>query len=137
MISKRPAIETDKPFLVWLQEVCMHEYAVALWGSWSPELDVRIAIDGCEIIVDDGHDVGCVTVEKHRDHLWLDELFIEPAFQRRGIGSNILWSVIADAEGLDIPLRLSVLTTNPALDFYLRHGFRIHQETAERHYLVR
>jgi hypothetical protein len=32
---------------------------------------------------------------------------------------------------------LSVLTTNPALDFYLRHGFRIHQETVERRYLVR
>jgi N-acetylglutamate synthase-like GNAT family acetyltransferase len=107
------------------------------WGSWSPELNVRNSIDGCKIIFDDGHDVGCVTVEKHSDHLWLDELFIGPAFQRRGIGSNILWSVIADAKGLEIPLRLSVLTTNPALDFYLRHGLRIYRETAERHYLAR
>ncbi|KQV32312.1 hypothetical protein ASC97_01575 [Rhizobium sp. Root1203] len=137
MISKRPAIETDKPFLVWLEEACMREYAVALWGSWSPHLNARNSIDDCQIIANDGHDVGCVTVEKHSDHLWLDELFIEPAFQRRGIGSKILWSVIADAEGLETPLRLSVLTTNPALDFYLRHGFRIHQETAERQYLVR
>ncbi len=137
MISKRPATETDKTFLVWLEETCMREYAIALWGSWSPDLSVRNCIDGCQIIVGDGHDVGCVTVEKHSDHLWLDELFIKPAFQRRGIGSKILWSVIADAERLEIPLRLSVLTTNPALDFYLRHGFRIHQETVERRYLVR
>ncbi|WP_196776348.1 GNAT family N-acetyltransferase [Rhizobium etli] len=132
MISKRPAIEADKPFLVWLKEVGMREYAVALWGSWSPDLDVRNSIDGCQIIVEDGHDVGCVTVEKHSDHLWLEELFIEPASQRRGIGSKILWGVIADAESGEIPLRLSVLTNNPALDFYLRHGFRIHQESAER-----
>jgi len=115
----------------------MREYAVELWGSWPPDLNVRNSIDGCQIIVDDGRDVGCVTVEKHDDHLWLDELFIEPAFQRLGIGSKILKDVIADAESLKIPLRLSVLTTNPALDFYLRHGFRIHQETAERLYLVR
>src|ERR1700709_32686 len=114
MISKRPAIEADKPFLVWLQEACMREYAVALWGSWSPELNVRKSIDGCEITVDDGHDVGCVTGGKPSDHVWLDELFIGPAFQRRGIGSNILRNVIADAKGLEIPLRLSVLTTNPA-----------------------
>jgi GNAT superfamily N-acetyltransferase len=137
MISKRPAIETDKPFLVWLEATCMREYAIALWRSWSPDLIVRNSVDGCHIIADDGHDVGCVTVERHSDHLWLDELFIEPAFQRRGIGSKILRSVIADAEGLEIPLRLSVLTTNPALNFYLRHGFLIHRETAERRYLVR
>ncbi|RCS21627.1 N-acetyltransferase [Phyllobacterium salinisoli] len=137
MLSKRAATEADKPYLVWLQETCMREYAVAFWGSWSPDLDVRNSIVGCQIIVDNGHDVGCVTVEKHSDHLWLDELFREPTSQRRGIGSKILWDVIADAEGGDIPLRLSVLTTNPALDFYLRHGFRIHQESAERYYLVR
>jgi len=137
MISKRPAIEADKPFLVWLEEACMREYAVALWGSWPPGLSVRGSIDCCQIIINGGHDVGCVTVEKHSDYLWLDELFIEPKSQRRGIGSKVLWGVVAEAEGLEIPLRLSVLATNPALDFYLRHGFRIHQETTERLYLVR
>jgi len=136
MISRRPALEADKPFLLQLEETCMRDYAVALWGSWPSDL-TRNSIDGCEIILDDGHDVGCVTVEKHGDHLWLDELFIEPGFQRRGIGSRILSSLIGDAQGLEIPLRLSVLTTNPALDFYLRHGFRIYRETAERHYFVR
>jgi hypothetical protein len=54
MISKRPATETDKTFLVWLEETCMREYAIALWGSWSPDLSVRNCIDGCQIIVDDG-----------------------------------------------------------------------------------
>ncbi|WP_208247710.1 GNAT family N-acetyltransferase (plasmid) [Rhizobium sp. T1470] len=88
MISKRPATEADKPFLVWLEEACMREYAVALWGSWPSGLSVRDSIDCCQIIIDGGHDVGCVTVEKHSDHLWLDELFIEPKSQRRGIGSS-------------------------------------------------
>ncbi|MGR9128905.1 hypothetical protein [Rhizobium leguminosarum] len=34
MISMRPAKETDKDYLLWLEEVCMREYALALWGSW-------------------------------------------------------------------------------------------------------
>ncbi|MFA1626175.1 GNAT family N-acetyltransferase [Rhizobium mongolense] len=98
---------------------------------------MRSSIVGCQIIVDDAYDVGCVTVEKHSDHLWLDELFIAPTFQRRGIGSKVLRSVISEAEELELPVRLSVLTTNPAVDFYLRHGFRVHQETKERRYLVK
>ncbi|WFU86074.1 GNAT family N-acetyltransferase [Rhizobium sp. CC1099] len=115
----------------------MREYAVALWGAWPQDLSVRSSIVGCQIIVDDAYDVGCVTVEKHSDHLWLDELFIAPTFQRRGIGSKVLRSVISEAEELELPVRLSVLTTNPAVDFYLRHGFRVHQETKERRYLVK
>ncbi|OWV93295.1 hypothetical protein ATY81_15645 [Rhizobium sp. R72] len=137
MISKRAAIEADKSFLIWLEETCMREYAVALWGAWSEDLSVRNSIVGCQIIADDDYDVGCVTVEKHFDHLWLDELFIAPTFQRRGIGSKFLLSLISDAEELELPVRLSVLTTNPAVDFYLRHGFRVHQETTERRYLVK
>ena len=137
MLSRRAAIEADKAFLIWLEEACMREYAVALWGAWPLDLSVRNSIVGCQIVVDDGYDVGCVTVEKHSDHLWLDELFIAPAFQRQGIGSKVLWSVISDAEELELPVRLSVLTTNPALGFYQRHGFRIHRETTERRYLAR
>ncbi|MGR9128904.1 GNAT family N-acetyltransferase [Rhizobium leguminosarum] len=98
--------------------------------------NARTSIEGCEIVVVDGRDVGCVTTERQHDHLWLDELYIEPSSQRKGIGSTVLAGVIADAERIEMPFRLSVLTTNPAaLDFYLRHGFRVRQQTAERLYL--
>ncbi|MFC5757954.1 GNAT family N-acetyltransferase [Rhizobium sp. GCM10022189] len=113
----------------------MREYAIALWDSWPSNLSCRPSIEECQIVMVDGRDVGCVTVERHYDHLWLDELYI-PTSQRKGIGSIVLTGVIADAERVEMPLRLSVLTTNPAAaDFYLRHGFRIRQQTAERLYL--
>jgi hypothetical protein len=54
----RPATAADKPFLLWLEEACMREYAVALWGAWRPKpADERI-LDGCRIIVEGEESVG-------------------------------------------------------------------------------
>jgi hypothetical protein len=40
--------------------------------------------------------------------------------------------VLSEAAAMGVPAKLSVIVTNPALDFYLRHGLRIHEETPER-----
>jgi GNAT superfamily N-acetyltransferase len=128
MLSKRPAVEADKPFsygykrlvcvntplhsgasgrLIWMcGTLSMAARSLSMTAMMSAALPLRSIVTTC-------------------------------ASQRRGIGSKILSGVIADAEDGEILLRLSVLATNPALDFYLRHGFRIHQESAERRYLVR
>lgn len=49
-IRTRPATEADKPFLSWLEEACMRDYAVALWGAWRPEPPDEQALDRCRII---------------------------------------------------------------------------------------
>jgi hypothetical protein len=53
-----------------------------------------------------------------------------------GIGSAALRMILAEAAGKGVPVRLSVLATNPALDFYLRHGLRIGEETPERRFMT-
>jgi hypothetical protein len=63
----RAAEEYDKPFLRWLEEACMREYAIALWGTWRPRPEKEDALDGTWIIVDDGVDVGCVATTRHAD----------------------------------------------------------------------
>ena len=50
-IRTRPAAEADRPFLSWLEEACMREYAVALWGTWRPRPTDEQMLDGCRIIV--------------------------------------------------------------------------------------
>jgi ribosomal protein S18 acetylase RimI-like enzyme len=129
-VRTRPATEADKPFLSWLEEACMREYAVALWGAWRP--DEQRMLDGCRILVEGGESVGCVTTIAHPDHIWIDQLYIAPSCQRKGIGSTALRMILSEAAATGVPVRLSVLATNPALDFYLRHGLRIHEETPER-----
>jgi ribosomal protein S18 acetylase RimI-like enzyme len=130
-IRTRPATEADKPFLSWLEEACMREYAVALWGAWRPRPPDEQPLDGCRIIVEGGEGIGCVTTIAHPDHVWVEQLYISPSFRRKGIGSTALRMILSEA-ATGVPVRLSVLVTNPALDFYLRHGLRIHEETSER-----
>jgi GNAT superfamily N-acetyltransferase len=131
-IRTRPATEADKPFLSWLEEACMREYAVALWGAWRPRPPDKQTLDGCRIIVEGEESIGCITTIAHPDHIWVDQLYISPGFQRKGIGSTALRMLLSEAAATGVPVRLSVIATNPAIDFYLLHGLRIHEETSER-----
>ena len=61
---------------------------------------------------------------------WLDHLYVEPSYQRRGFGSMLLARAQASAESL----RLWTFQCNVvARRFYERHGFRIEQETDGAH----
>jgi GNAT superfamily N-acetyltransferase len=131
-IRTRPATEADKPFLSWLEEACMREYAVALWGAWRPRPPDEQTLDGCRIIVEDRESIGCMTTIAHPDHIWVDQLYVSPGFQGKGIGSTALRMIISEAAAMGVPVRLSVVATNPAIGFYLLHGLRIYEETSER-----
>jgi GNAT superfamily N-acetyltransferase len=132
----RAACEHDKPFLRWLEEVCMRDCAVALWGVWRPCPEERLVLPDHRIILSNGDDAGCVAKTAFADHIWVDRLYIAPRHQRRGLGSAVLRMVIADAAASGLPVRLSVLSTNPAVAFYIRERLRVYQETPERVFLT-
>ena len=127
----RPATTDDRLFIERLEEVCMRDYAIALWGGWRPDPD-GFAPDRQRIIVFDGMDAGCVETEVRPDHVWLDKFYLLPSHQRRGIGAAVLHTLIGEAKSLALPLRLSVLTTNPAQAFYRREGLQELSRDAER-----
>ena len=135
-VDLRAATEADRPFLGWLEEACMRDYAVALWGVWRPRLAEALDLGACRILAATARDAGCVAVRREADHLWVDALYVAPAFQNRGIGTEILRRVMSEGAAAGLPVRLSVLTTNPALGFYLRNGLAVERETAERRYLT-
>lgn len=114
----------------------MREYAVALWGAWRPRPEQEGALDGTRIIVDDGEDAGCVATTRHADHIWIDRLYIAPSHQRRGLGAAILRMVISEGAASSLPVRLSVLTTNPAVAFYIREGLHVYEQTPERIFMT-
>lgn len=136
LISLRPVTVADKLFLSWLEEACMREYAQALWGVWNPSSNVECSLEGRCVIVEDGENVGCISVVQYPDHIWIDELYVSPDRQNRSIGTVVLRMVLAQAKTECKPLRLSVLSTNPEIAFYLRHGFTIYNKTTERTYLM-
>lgn len=113
----------------------MRPHAVALWGGWRPRAD-PLPLPGTRIVMQGGARAGCLTLQSRPDCLWIDQLYLAPAFQGRGLGGAILRHAIAQAARQGLPLRLSVLTSNPALRFYQRHGFVIESETTERRQML-
>lgn len=114
----------------------MRDYAEALWGNWQPRPADALILGEHRIIVADGEDVGCVSVTVRSDHVWVNKLYVAPGHQKRGYGAIALRQVLGEARAVGLSLRLSVLTTNPAVSFYRREGLTIYEETAERRYMT-
>ena len=82
--------------------------------------DTQIVRVGSELI-------GFYVVRTHRDHLYLDHLYIRPARQGGGIGRDIVQAVQEQARKMELPLRLVALRGSPANDFYVSCGFTLHR----------
>ena len=77
----------------------------------------------------DGQDIGVLTVSDRQDALFVERLYILPAYQGRGIGTQLLRSIMARAFDRGLPVRLHVLKVNPARRLYERLGFTQVRET--------
>lgn len=132
----RPAVPGDEPYLHWLEEACMRNYAIALWGSWQPRLTDALILGEHRIIAVGHEDVGCVSVTQREDHFWVNKLYVAPGHQKCGYGAIALRQVLGEARAIGLPVQLSVLTTNPAVAFYRREGLVIYEETAERRFMT-
>jgi ribosomal protein S18 acetylase RimI-like enzyme len=85
-------------------------------------------------IVDAGETVGIIAIDADGDDgVEIGEFYIAPAFHNRGIGGAVLRQVLEEARAQGRAVRLQCLKWNPAGRLYLRHGFRVLEET-ETHY---
>lgn len=74
-------------------------------------------------IVVDGQRVGFLVLKTLTRAMRLNHLYIDPAFQRRGIGHAVLRWVCAQADRAYLPVEVLALKESAANRFYLRHGF--------------
>jgi GNAT superfamily N-acetyltransferase len=73
-----------------------------------------------------GNDVGVLIVEERPDDVFLDLLELLPAWQGKGLGTDILRWLLRRAADSGRPLRLHVLRANPrAAALYEREGLRV------------
>ncbi|MGW2177285.1 N-acetyltransferase family protein [Streptomyces sp. NPDC001732] len=75
------------------------------------------------IVVVDGGLAGSVTLRPVGDGLWLENFYLSPALQGRGIGTAVLRSLLARADEEGATVRLDVLRGSAARALYERHGF--------------
>jgi len=85
----------------------------------------------------DGADIGWLQTMAREDALFLGQLFVEPAFQRQGIGTEVMNHLIDEARSAGQAMTLGVVKTNPALRLYRRLGFRITHDDDRKFYMRR
>lgn len=131
---------TDSDFLYRLKTACLKEYVAAIWG-WD-EADQRRRFMASfnpadsQIVVAFGRDVGQLAVDLEVEEVFLSGIYLLPAYQGQGLGSQILGDLLSEARQQQRPVRLQVLVGNPARHLYRRLGFRIIGKS-DTHYVMR
>jgi ribosomal protein S18 acetylase RimI-like enzyme len=136
-IDLRPACSDDYAFALDLYAEAIKPFA-RTWGEWSDEgqqaqfaslwrpADTRI------ITLNGEHDIGWVEFRLSGNEIFLKQLYISPAHQRRGVGSKVMQRLMEELRGTAKSIALFVLKNNPAFRFYEKHGFSVAQETSTK-----
>lgn len=122
-------VEADFEALVGLRILAMRESLEAV-GRFSPERVRQRLADSFEASVTrqirlGDRMAGCVALKPRPEGgLLLEHFYIEPDHQGSGLGSQVLSSLLDEADGVGASVYLTVLVGSPANRFYPRFGFR-------------
>lgn len=124
-LALRPATEADFEPLLDLSVRVLRGDLERL-GRFLPErrrARMRAVFDAGElrVIEQGGACLGCIGIAPAADHIALHSVYVEPAFQGRGIGAAAVAAVLDGAP--DLPLHIEVLRDSPAHRFWERLGF--------------
>ena len=139
-LTLRQASVDDAPLFYDVIDRTMREFIVATWGAWSEsrvqeESREDSSSPNAQVILVGNVAVGVLLVERHSTHIQLEQIYLLPEYQRLGIGTALVNSLIAEAEQHKIPIRLRVMAVNPAKRFYEQFGFVVTEVTPEFFFL--
>ena len=140
-LNIRKARSDDNEFVFAVKKAAFQEYVEQVWGwdeSYQRELhDRRFASQDLRIIQYCGTDVGFLATSRTRETLKVNQLYILPEYQGRGIGTACMTRVLDDASLRQKPVALQVLKVNTrGVTFYQKLGFIIVGETTT-HFLMK
>jgi ribosomal protein S18 acetylase RimI-like enzyme len=140
-IEMRQAAVADIKFLWDVFRVSMKDYITRTRGEWDEqreEAQFRNQLDLLTTQVVHANDlaVGFIMASIKDGVRWIHTICIVPEHQHKGIGTEVLGRVIAQAREQKISLYLGVLKVNPALRLYERLGFGVIEET-KHHFKMR
>ncbi|PLK50718.1 GNAT family N-acetyltransferase [Uliginosibacterium sp. TH139] len=119
--------EVDLPVFAGLAKAGMAAYFTVHHMEWKPELFVEgfRTTENYKILLKE-NTVGVLRIAQEEDHIFVFDLHVEPGFRNRGVGSAALAFIREIAEQRKkASIRMCAFRTNPAIDLYLRSGFKI------------
>ena len=127
-LSLRKAQASDSEFVFAVKEAAYREYVEEVWG-WDDKYqrerhNREFASQDFRIIRFCGIDVGFLATSCTSDTLKVNQIYILPEYQGRGIGSACLTRIIDDASLEQKSVALKVLKVNTrGISLYQRLGF--------------
>lgn len=115
--AERLYLETMKPLLSRLGALNEPELIANFKRSYEPS-DVKI-------IVVDGVDAGWLQISENEREIYLYQIHIERGYRSRGIGTEMMWHLLARGHERGKPVSLYVVRNNPARALYERFGFKV------------
>lgn len=125
-LSRRKATPDDIPFLLELRESTMSAQLVAAGIELSTKetlTRVMHKFECADVVLLDGKPVGVIKVSQSEKQWKIDQIQLIPSTQGKGLGTNLLKTVIEQATTAGATLTLSVLKKNPAKRLYESLGF--------------
>lgn len=137
-IHFRPVTREDREFLYIVYASTREEELVATgWSSAEKAAFLRSQFDAqaqhyqehfsgasFDVILRDGEPVGRMYVERRPDEIRIIDIALLPRARERGIGTQILGDILAEAGQAGLPVCIHVEMNNPAMRLYQRLGFR-------------
>jgi GNAT superfamily N-acetyltransferase len=127
-LTLRKATPSDSEFAYLTKRAAFSEYVEKVWGWDEDEQrqlhEQRYTVQDFRVINLAGTDVGILAFVVKPDCVQLNQLFLLPEHQGKGIGRKCMFLIMEKARQLGLPVRLRVLKVNRrALAFYERLGF--------------
>jgi ribosomal protein S18 acetylase RimI-like enzyme len=125
----------DDVDLFWrIFRASMKGYISQARGEWNEEREeaqfrYQLDLAASRIIRAKNLEVGFIMAPTRDGALWIHTICIDPEHQNKGIGTEVMRSVVGEAKERTMALYLSVLKVNPARRLYERLGFRVVEET--------
>jgi len=127
-LTLRKANSNDSEFAYYVKRAAFREYVEKVW-SWDEDEqrrlhEQRFGVQDFRVVNLAGINVGIMALAVAPDCMKVNQLFLLPEHQGKGIGRKCMLLIMEEARRLGLPIRLRVLKANPrALAFYQRLGF--------------
>ena len=132
----RQATPGDCERLYRIQSQSMRPYVEQIWG-WNESFQEERFRQGFDpdktrIVLSNEREIGFLRVTEKKEAVFIEQIYIIPEYQGRGIGTALVREVISR----NLPVELSVLKLNTdARRLYERLGFRVNDENATHYHM--